>query len=160
MMNVGRFFMAVGQDYLSTEEFAEYCCHIIDGLTTRQVAQKLGKNRTSVLQWINLHASPEQVDQYARALEMSAELMVEDGLEIVDESSGDYRLDKDGNEVLNSEHIQRSKVRADYRKWIASKRKPKKFGDRIESRNINYSVEMTKAQRDAAVAAFENGGGD
>jgi hypothetical protein len=35
-------------------------------------------------------------------------------------------------EVVNTEHIQRSRLRVDARKWIASKLKPKKYGDKMD----------------------------
>jgi hypothetical protein len=45
------------------------------------------------------------------------------------------RLDDDGKPIgwqLNGEHLQRSRLRVDTRKWIASKLKPKKYGDKVE----------------------------
>lgn len=42
--------------------------------------------------------------------------------------------DRDGNALgykLNGEHVQRSRLRIDARKWIAAKLKPKKYGERL-----------------------------
>nr|WP_206734938.1 MULTISPECIES: hypothetical protein [unclassified Bosea (in: a-proteobacteria)] len=33
--------------------------------------------------------------------------------------------------LVNGEHIQRSKLRLDARKWMASKLQPKKYGDKV-----------------------------
>ena len=33
---------------------------------------------------------------------------------------------------MNSEYVQRSRIRIDTRKWIASKLKPKKYGDKVD----------------------------
>ena len=44
------------------------------------------------------------------------------------------RLDRDGNVIgwrVNGEAVQRSKLRVDTRKWVASKLKPKKYGDKL-----------------------------
>ena len=35
-------------------------------------------------------------------------------------------------QVVNSEHIQRSRLRVDTRKWVASKLLPKRYGDKQE----------------------------
>ena len=50
--------------------------------------------------------------------------MFEEIIEIADESENDKV-----NGVLNSEAIQRSKLRVDARKWALSKMNPKKYGD-------------------------------
>jgi 5'-3' exonuclease len=50
-------------------------------------------------------------------------------LYIADYKKDDTYLDEDGREVINQEVIARSRLRVDARKWVASKLKPKKFGD-------------------------------
>ena len=52
-------------------------------------------------------------------------------LEISDDGSRDYTATEDGDEIPNHEHIQRSRLRVDSRKWLASKLAPKKYGDRL-----------------------------
>jgi len=52
-------------------------------------------------------------------------------LHIADETEKDIIVNKDGDEIVNREHIQRSKVRIDTRKWIAAHMAPKKYGDRV-----------------------------
>lgn len=70
---------------------------------------------------------------YARAKEEQAELIFEDMLDIADDGSNDYMDKKMPNgdviEVLNAEHIQRSRLRIDARKWVLGKLRPKKYGD-------------------------------
>jgi hypothetical protein len=78
------------------------------------------------------------LDQYARAKEESADAFVEDMLDIADDGSNDWmeQKDKDGEAIgwrENGEAIQRSRLRVDTRKWIASKLKPKKYGEKIET---------------------------
>ena len=57
-------------------------------------------------------------------------------LDIADDGSNDWveRKNADGSttEVVNGEHIQRSRVRIDARKWLLSKLAPKKYGDKLE----------------------------
>jgi hypothetical protein len=47
-----------------------------------------------------------------------------------DDSHYDMTTDEDGKVIVNLEHIQRDRLRVDVRKWIASKLRPKKYGDR------------------------------
>jgi hypothetical protein len=74
---------------------------------------------------------------YAQAKEDQSDLMVEEILEIADESSLDtiIKTDKDGNEheVCNSEWINRSRLKVDTRKWVASKFRPKIYGDKVDN---------------------------
>ena len=43
-----------------------------------------------------------------------------------------YIIDKDGNEVVNHNVIQRDRLRVDTRKWYLSKLNPKKYSDKIQ----------------------------
>lgn len=73
--------------------------------------------------------------QYTRAKERRAEGIFEEILDIADDGTNDWteRRREDGSvdEVLNHEHIQRSRVRIDARKWMLGKMQPKKYGDKI-----------------------------
>ena len=51
-------------------------------------------------------------------------------LEISDDGINDYTQTEDGDEAPNHEHIQRSRLRVDFRKWLATKLAPKKYGER------------------------------
>jgi hypothetical protein len=89
----------------------------------------------TIFNWFRLHK--EFLDQYTRAKEESADAMVEEILDIADDGTNDWMesWDKDGDRTgwkLNGEHVQRSRLRVDTRKWIASKLKPKKYGDSID----------------------------
>lgn len=91
-------------------------------------------SKGTVFRW--LATMPEFQDQYARAREAQAETHADDMMEIADDARNDWMkaADEEGGlgYKLNGEHIQRSKLRIDTRKWIASKLKPKKYGDKIE----------------------------
>jgi hypothetical protein len=97
----------------------------------------------TVFNWLRVH--PEFVEQYARAKEESADALAEEILDISDDGSNDWmvRHGKDGEEswVVNGEHVQRSRLRVDSRKWIASKLKPKKYGDRTTT-ELTGSVDL------------------
>lgn len=78
--------------------------------------------------WID--ADKEKTKQYARACEQRADNIFEEILEIADDSSNDVIITEDGIPTVNSEFVQRSKLRVDARKWMLGKMNPKKYGDR------------------------------
>jgi hypothetical protein len=72
--------------------------------------------------------------QYARAKEFQLYRMEDELLEIADDATNDWIEPNDPDNPgwrVNGKPIQRSRVRIDTRKWIMSKRAPKKCGDRI-----------------------------
>lgn len=86
---------------------------------------------STVFRW--LRTDDEFRKQYARAKEESADALVEEMLDISDEASNDWMEVHDPDNPgyrLNGEAINRSRLRVDTRKWVASKLKPKKYGDR------------------------------
>ncbi|MDX1902136.1 MAG: terminase small subunit protein [Gammaproteobacteria bacterium] len=85
---------------------------------------------STFMEWLNEDKS--LADKYTRAKEEQADFLAEELLEIADETSHDTIINENGREVPNSEWINRSRLRVDTRKWIASKLKPKKYGDRIQ----------------------------
>lgn len=85
--------------------------------------------------WLRLY--PEFVKQYEAAKAESAAALAEELLDIADDGTNDWMEihDKDGNCVgykVNGEHVQRSRLRLDTRKWLLSKLAPKKYGDKVD----------------------------
>lgn len=68
---------------------------------------------------------------YARSKLHQADNLAEDCLDIADDNSRDIQISEDGKETFNGEFAQRSRIRIDTRKWIASKLLPKQYGDKI-----------------------------
>lgn len=93
---------------------------------------------STVFKW--LREIPEFTQQYTRAKEESADVLAEDIISIADDGTNDtYKRDLgDGteSEEVNFDHIQRSKLRVEARKWIAAKLKPKKYGDKIQQEHV------------------------
>lgn len=73
--------------------------------------------------------------QYTRAREVGYLAMADETVEISDDGRNDWmeRQSEEDKEryVLNGEHVQRSRLRVDTRKWLLSKALPKMFGDKI-----------------------------
>jgi len=121
----------MGRPTLYTQELADYICEqLAEGKSMRTVAkdEKLPSMQT-MFTWLRVHK--EFLEQYTRAKEEAADLLVEEMLEIADEVSNDT-ISTDKGDKPNSEWINRSRLRVDTRKWVASKLKPKKYGDKVD----------------------------
>jgi hypothetical protein len=75
-------------------------------------------------------------EQYARACEARTERHAEELLEIADDGTNDWmeRFNDKGESIgwtINGEHVQRSKLRYEARRWLMGKMKPKKYGDKV-----------------------------
>lgn len=120
----------IGRPSDYTEALAlRICERIADGESLRKVCLDPDMpSKASVFTWLRLH--PAFLDHYARAREAAADSMVDDMLAIADDSAGDITVTEDGRTIANLEHVQRSRLKVDTRKWIASKLRPKAYGDR------------------------------
>lgn len=101
----------------------------IDNMSLRAALRMDGMPASETFfKWID--ADKDKMIQYARACEERADNIFEEILEIADDSSNDVRITEDGIQTVNSEFVQRSKLRVDARKWMLGKMNPKKYGDR------------------------------
>lgn len=113
------------------------CSRISEGESLRSIVkdEKMPASST-IFRWLLDKEYKEFWEQYEKARNIQAELMFEELLDIADDGFNDYmeRENRDGSsyEVVNSEHIQRSRLRVDTRKWYLSKVLPKKFGDKLD----------------------------
>ncbi len=83
--------------------------------------------------WAWLRKYPDFLAQYTRAKAEQSDLLIEETLDIADDSRNDFieELDKKGEvkgALFNKEAVQRSKLRIDTRQWLATKLKPKIYG--------------------------------
>ncbi len=91
-------------------------------------------NAATVFKWLTQF--PAFAEQYARAKDEQAETIFDEMMEIADDARNDWMEQHGKDDVgyqLNGEHIQRSRLRIDARKWILGKLKPKKYGDKISA---------------------------
>ena len=84
-------------------------------------------DKTTVNLWRYKH--PEFSASYAKAKLVQADLLAEEMMDIADDSARDTRLDSDGNELINSEFVARSRLKIDTRKFLAMKLLPKQYGN-------------------------------
>lgn len=85
-------------------------------------------SQTTFRRWKN--SSDELRLAYVRAREDRIDAWADDLIMIADDGSRDYVITEDGGAVPNQDHIQRSRLRIDARKWIMSKHAPKEYGDK------------------------------
>ena len=117
-------------DY-STELTDAICERLSNGESLRSICSLENMpNKTTVFKWLNIHKDFN--DQYARAREEQAETLADEIIAIADDGLNDSYVDENGNKRTEQDVIARSRLRVEARKWVASKLKPKKYGDKIE----------------------------
>jgi hypothetical protein len=122
----------VGRPSLYTEPLAaKICRRLAEGESLRAIcADKAMPSAETVRRW--LLDNEDFCAQYVRAREVQADRFAEEILEIADDASGDWAVDKDGKKTLDHEHVQRSRLRVDTRKWLMARMAPKKYGDKLQ----------------------------
>lgn len=101
--------------------------------SSKSMASILGENDhfpkvTTFYKWLK---EEEAAKDYARAKQDQAVFMAEEIIEIADDSSKDTIRTEKGD-IPDNEWINRSRLRVDSRKWLASKLYPKLFGDKVD----------------------------
>jgi hypothetical protein len=128
--------MATGRPSKFSNRLAEKICkRLAEGESVRTIIKDEDMpSASTIFRWLLDETKKPFWEQYEKARNIQAELMFEELLEIADDGRNDYeerqREAGDAYVVLNSEHVQRSRLRVDVRKWYLSKVLPKKFGDK------------------------------
>lgn len=129
-----------------TPELAKFICdEIAYGKSLRTICKPEEMPAPSTIcLWLSQH--DDFAEQYARAREAQADLYAEECIEIADDGRNDWMERRSEAEkgagwnagwVLNGEHVQRSKLRFEARRWYAGKLAPKKYGERVINDNTN-----------------------
>jgi len=115
----------------NAEKVQRLCELIMGGMTkTDAIKQVFGHGMKL---WEVVHDNPDFQRQIAQAQDAYADFLVDEALQIVD-------TDKDP---------QRAKNRADHRRWLAAKMKPRTYGDRVElavQQTISVSDALSEAR--------------
>lgn len=114
-----------------TQEVADLiCAGLMEGYSLRKIcASDEMPACSTVYKWLIENQSFSE--QYTRAREVQADVMADEIIDISDDGSNDTYEDDDGHKKTDYDVIARSRLRVDSRKWIASKLKPKKYGDKV-----------------------------
>jgi len=134
------------------------CSHIAQGKSLARICREhesLPSPRT-VYNWLREY--PEFLRNYEISKSDQADYLAEEILDIADNGTNDWvAVSGDDDAIkaykLNGENIQRSRLRVDARKWIASKLKPKRYGDWTRSEilasvNVNDISQMSMEELD------------
>lgn len=112
-----------------TQERADaICARLVEGESLRSICRDDEMPALStVFKW--LREAEGFSDQYTRAKEEQADALADEIVSIADESETTI---KEGiGVVFDSTAVARNRLRVDARKWVASKLKPKKYGDKL-----------------------------
>ena len=120
----------------SVETAQTICTEIAGGRSVREICRdpKMPCLR-SVFTWLAQHE--EFREMYRAAREAQADYIFDEILEIADDGRNDWRerQQEDGGTVmvLNKEHVNRSRLRIDARKWVLARMNAKKYGERVST---------------------------
>lgn len=108
----------MGRPSSYSDEIADEICNLIaDGQSLRTIcADDDMPNKATVFRWLAAHESFR--DQYARARDAQADALVDEMIDIADAADAD--------------NAQAARLQVDARKWVASKLKPKLYGDKVQ----------------------------
>lgn len=128
-------------------EIADLICDIISNsnksLATVCKDERIKLAPSTVYNWLN--NNKEFLEKYARAKDCQADFLAEEIIEIADDNSNDIiiSVNSEGEQIEkeNHEFISRSRVRIDARKWVASKLKPKKYGEKLD---VGLNIDVDK----------------
>jgi hypothetical protein len=125
---------AGGRPSIFSKEIVDRICkRLADGESLNSIcSDEAMPSKSTVFRWLAKHETCRQ--RYARAREIQADTFADEILEIADDARNDWmRRNAAGNEgwQQNGEAVQRSRLRVDARKWLASKMAPKKYGDKV-----------------------------
>lgn len=131
-----------------TNKLADKICKMIaQGQSVRSICAKKDMiSMQTFFRW--LRENDKFSEQYARACEERSYMHAEEILEIADDARNDYmeKLDDSGNLLgytLNGEHVQRSRLRIDTRKWLMAKQNPKVYGDKLDMTTNGNDIGVT-----------------
>lgn len=110
----------VGRPTDYSEDLADKICELIlSGMSLARICKLDGMPEpASIYRWFRKY--PEFCENYKRAKEDQADYFAEDIIDIAD--------------LASPEDVQVAKLRVDTRKWVASKFKPKKYGDTLDAK--------------------------
>lgn len=103
----------------SDELFNSICDRLSEGESLRKICEDVTMpSKSNVLKWIR--DSKKLQDQYARAKQESSDAWAEEMIDLIKDT------EKDSNA------IQKTRLQIDTMKWLMSKQKPKKYGDKLD----------------------------
>jgi hypothetical protein len=143
--------LAYKKDMTKREELIKNFDLIIKDISINNLS-----TRKSVKKWMSpttfyklINEDEKKMEQYVRAVEIRADNLFDELLDIADNVGQDIIIDGDGKEITNHAVINRDRLRVDARKWALSKMNPKKYGDRLltDNKNTNENTIIWKEEK-------------
>jgi len=98
------------------------------GIPLRQLCRANGVSKSAVYDWIK--ADENLAGRVARARDIGFEELAEETLEIADDATNDWMARENGGEVVNAEHVSRSKLRIETRLKLLACWDPRRYGNK------------------------------
>ena len=135
----------------SQNVFDAICDRIAQGESLRAICKDEDMpTAQNFCKWLARDETGELRQQYARAREDQADTIFDEILEIADNATNDW-MERQGEGAigyqLNGEHVQRSRLRIDARKWMAGKLRPKVYGEKLDLSSTDGSMTPTVIER-------------
>ncbi len=120
----------IGRPSSYSDDLADIICErLADGQSLRTIcADEAMPSQSMVFRWLADDRHVAFREQYAKAREAQADTLADEILDIADDARNDWMQREEGL-AFNAEHVQRSRLRVEARKWLAGKMRPKKYGD-------------------------------
>lgn len=126
------------------------CERLVNGESLRKICLSDDMpHAATVCRWLGDNEAFRE--QYAHARDAQADTLADEILDIADDGSNDFMGE---DEKYNGDAVQRSKLRVDARKWLASKLKPKKYGEKIDVTSGNEPIQMDETSIAVRAAAL------
>lgn len=123
-----------GRPSLFTQDIADQICRqMATGMSLREICRQNGMPAESTVRLWAVEDYQGFSAQYTRARQALADYWADEVIDIADNSANDWMVRQQGEgeiEIANHDHINRSRLRVDTRKWLLSKVLPKVYGDK------------------------------
>jgi hypothetical protein len=137
-----------GRPTLFTQELADrICLRLAEVGNLRAVCREEGMPAESTVRHWVLEDREGFKAKYNDARELGYHAMADEVLDIADDGRNDW-MEREGQPVINGEHIARSRLRFDARRWLLSKALPKVYGDKqvIDHRSEDGSMSPQRVE--------------
>ncbi len=134
----------MGRPSTYTDETAQaICARLATGEPLAVICRDEGMPAVrTVSLWKEDH--PDFAAEFARARDEGYDVIGADCMGIADDARNDWMRSKQGEKVLDAEHVQRSKLRIETRLKLLAKWDPKRYGDRL---NVDATVQHDVGDR-------------
>ncbi len=117
------------------------CDMVAEGKTLRQIGKEIGVSAGRICGWVA--EDPEFAEQYARARDTASDIFE---TEIIEAAL-----------AVSPETAQADRVKIDAMKWVAARRAPKKYGERVQTEHSGTVslTDMTDDELERRIKALQ-----